>query len=413
MSVTPRSLIIVGAGFAGLALAAHLRKRNFDDFLLLEKGTNVGGFWSGNYDRMRIHSPYHDLPGDGGLRRRYGVFLSRDEVLQYFRDYARVRDVIPRARFGVDVERVARDGDCWRLETNAETFEARYLALATSFNRVPLVPVFSGARGFSGHLLHSRQYKEPSPFRDKRVLVVGSGNSAAEISLDVAEGGARSVSMLVRGPRHFTSMRTLGRVAPILRALRLEFCDSAWDKGHRYTRTHPDFRKIVRKNEAPLSPLLHDLSAFGIQKPKDGLFTEMLCRGRVGVADQGVIPLIRSGRVAVVNGNERPLEEFTERGVRLGGEEIFFDAVVLATGFQPGLEDLLAEPQRFLAQNSTLHRLMPITDGRCRSTVEPSLFFPGLEYTANGGHSLGRWGIEAAEYISAEIAGREPVLPWA
>ena len=74
MAVTRRELIVVGAGFAGLSLAAHLRKFHFDDFLLLEKGANVGGFWAGNYDRIRIHSPYHDLPGDGGLRRRYGTF---------------------------------------------------------------------------------------------------------------------------------------------------------------------------------------------------------------------------------------------------------------------------------------------------------------------------------------------------
>lgn len=411
--VTRREVLVVGAGFAGLALAAHLRRMGFDDFLLLEKEAGVGGFWSGNYDRIRIHSPYHDLPDDRGLRRRYGTFLSRDELLQYFRGYAAARDVLPASRFGVDVKAVSRADDAWRLESDRESFECRYLALATSFCRVPVIPEIKGSEIFGGALLHSREYKEPSPYRGKRVLVVGSGNSAAEIALDLAEGGTRSVEMYARAPRHFASLRTLGRIAPILRTLRLAFCDSVWDRDHQYTRTHPHFRKVLRRNEKPLSPFLMDLSRYGIRKPKDGLFTEMYFRGRVGVADQGVVPLIRSGRVGVIDGNERPLEEFTDRGVRLGGEEHSYDAVILATGFQPGLENLFVEPDRFLEWNTDLNRLIPRTDGRCRSTVDPTLLFPGLDLSANGGHSLGRWGVECAEEIVADIEGREPTHPWA
>jgi cation diffusion facilitator CzcD-associated flavoprotein CzcO len=69
--------LVIGAGFAGLATAARLRRRGVACFTLLEQGPDVGQFWRTNYDRIHLHSPFHDPPDDGGERARYGTFIGR------------------------------------------------------------------------------------------------------------------------------------------------------------------------------------------------------------------------------------------------------------------------------------------------------------------------------------------------
>ncbi len=83
--------LVIGAGFAGLGTAARLRQRGAPRFALLEQGANVGEFWRTNDDRIQLHSPFHDLPDDGGERASYGIFSKRDELVAYFEAYARRR----------------------------------------------------------------------------------------------------------------------------------------------------------------------------------------------------------------------------------------------------------------------------------------------------------------------------------
>ncbi len=144
-----------------------------------------------------------------------------------------------------------------------------------------------------------------------------------------------------------------------------------------------------------------DLSAYGIRPPDEGPATLMFRHGRIPWFDQGTAAAIRAGRIEVIDGCKRPLAELTVHGAQLGDREQPFEAIVLATGFEPGLEDFLEE--RLLSFSPELGRRMPSTDGRCRSIVEPTLFFPGFDYTVNGGHSLGLWGCEVADAIRSEL----------
>ncbi len=393
---------IVGAGFAGLACAARLRKRGVDDVLVLERGHDVGAFWRGNYDRIRLHSPFHDLPDDGGVRRRYGVFLDRDELVEYFETYARRHRVYEWLRSETTVERTERSGDHWRVQTSSGVVMARWLVIATAYNRTPIRPELPGAEHFGGKILHSREYRNARPFPDARALVVGSGNSGAEIALDLAEGGARSVALYVKGPRHVLSLRNLGLAARLARFLRIELTPKHIRAAHAYTRSHPDFRDKLLEKDGFFSKFSIDLSRYGIRPPAVGPATEISVYGRVPWMDQGTAKAIRAGRIQVIDGNEHPLESLAGDGVVVGGRTEHVDTVVLATGFEPGLEDFVADAERLLYWNADMRRRMPDTDGRSRSRHEPTLFFPGFDLSANGGLSLGLWGAEVADAIADE-----------
>jgi indole-3-pyruvate monooxygenase len=403
--------LVIGAGFCGLGVGASLREKGIERFAILEQGDQVGHFWTKTYERLHLHSAFHDLPKDGGLRRDYPIFLSRDELLDYFARYAELHGLAPHLRFGTRVERVQRiepdasDGDEWRLETSRGVFRARCLAVATAMNRVPKWPDIPGRERFRGRALHSAEYRNPRAFAGHSVLVVGSGNSAAEISLDLVEGGARAVAMWVRAPRHFIPIRRMEILFRVFRALGA-LSEKQASKTHRVSWGTPEFDRIIAARDKISCLLSVDLSRFGICKPARGPMAELAETGRIPTFDQGAIPKIRSGAIRVIDGNRRPIECFTEDGMRFGDGAEAFDDVVLATGFEPGLEQFLDVPG--LLGPVLWWKRYPLTDGRSRSRVHPSVFFPGFDRTPLGGHSLGRWGWEVGERIAEDLGRAAP-----
>src|SRR5262245_34718758 len=139
--------VVIGAGFAGLAAGAALRARGVSRFVILEQGAGPGHFWSTTYDRIHLHSAFHDLPDDGGLRRRYPIFLTRNQILEYFAHYADRHALAPHLRFGTRVTRVARiqppqeDAE-WEIETSRGKMRARRLAVATAANGGREIPEY-------------------------------------------------------------------------------------------------------------------------------------------------------------------------------------------------------------------------------------------------------------------------------
>jgi indole-3-pyruvate monooxygenase len=398
--------IVVGAGFAGLGTAAALRARGVTRFALLEQGGQAGHFWAGTYDRIHLHSAFHDMPNDGALRRRYPIFLARDQLLDYFRSYAELHALERFLRLRTRVERVSRldprahDGCEWLLETTQGPLAARTLAIATAVNRVPKRPEIAGQESFGGRVLHSAAYREPKPFAGRDVLVVGSGNSAAEISLDLVEGGARSVAMWVRAPRHFIPLSRMALLFRLFRALGF-LSEPRVAAMHKITWGTPAFDAEVARRDKLARRLSVDLSRFGIRMPADGPMAETFSKGRIPTFDVGAIRHIKSGAIRVIDGNARPIESFTADGVRFGDGDERFDDVVLATGYEPRVEEFVAVPELLGAVREWTR--FPITDGRSRSTVVPSIWFPGFDRSPLGGHSLGRWGWEAGEAMAEAL----------
>jgi putative flavoprotein involved in K+ transport len=311
--------VVIGAGPAGLAVAATLAKQG-QPFVVLERAESVGASWQGRYDSLRLHTVrwLSRLPG-APIPRRYGQWVARDDFVAYLRDYAERFDVRP--EFGVEVRRIERTEQGWALQTSRDDRTAPAVVVATGYSRVPYLPNWPGRDGFKGTLLHSADYREPSPHRGRHVLVVGAGNSASEIAVDLARAGAR-VDLSVRTPPNIVRRDTFGVPSQLL-GVALK---------HAPERVMNPLTRVLRRVSVP------DLSPYGLPAPPGDGFTQFLRTRTVPILDHGFVGAVRAGRVRVVP----TIESFDGPDVRLAnGETLRPDVVLCATGYRTGLEPLV------------------------------------------------------------------------
>ena len=366
-----REIVVVGAGSAGLATAALLRRQGPDP-LVLEAGPEPGSAWRGRYNGLRLHTPrlLSGLPGRR-MPRRYGRWVHRDDVISYLRDYAEAERI--EVRTGVRVERIEPLGESWRVVTGAESLQARSVIVATGYNAVPLLPDWPGRANFSGEVLHSSDYRTPEPFRGRDVLVVGAGNSGADIAQEVADSGAARTRLSVRTPPQIVRRATLGVPAQLL-GMAIRKLPQGW--------VDP-VSKAIRRATIP------DLAAQGLPRPKQGLRTAFLTTGTVPILDVGIVDAVRRGRVEVVPA----VTAFADGGVLLGdGSRIDPEVVIAATGFRAGLEPLVGHLDVLGPRG-----LPRKTDGE---PVLPGLWFVGFVPTLGG--QL-RDGSKAAAKVAAAV----------
>lgn len=414
-TVTDLDCVIIGAGWTGLSVAAALRAYGVERFTMFEAGSDVGSFWAGNYDRIRLHTPWHGLPCDSGYSLyRYPMFKSKREILRYLQDYYRLHRLETYAKFSERVLRITNiDKGRWHVETQVglehRVYHCKCVAVCTSKLRVPFVPEVRGSETFSGQILHSRAYHSGKDFEKSDVLVVGSGNSAAEISADLVECGAGSVTMLVHGPRLFVPLPRLG-LAWCFAFLRGKLTEEQAFSDFELCYGDESYWAAVQKKDEFMSSMAVDMTPFGIRSPELGFTEANVKYGRIGTFDQGAIAMIKSKRIGV---RAARLTGFTESEVQFDvGPPLRPDVVVLATGFQPGLEEIIAEPERFLAPHQEgkgcgTAYATPLTDGRCRSSIDDSLFFVGFDQAVNGGLSMGFWGWSSG-FLIAQRLGLQP-----
>jgi cation diffusion facilitator CzcD-associated flavoprotein CzcO len=318
--VETHEVVIIGAGSAGLATAALLRDRGIEP-LVVEAGPEPGAVWRTRYDRLRLHTP-RLLSGLPGLRipRRYGRWVSRDDLIEYFRAYAAHHKL--RIRTNTHVERIGRDGDAWRLDVPGGPIGARIVVVATGYNGAPFIPDWAGRETFTGELIHSAEYANPEPFRGRDVLVVGAGNSGAEIAHDVIDGGAARSRLSVRTPPQIVRRATAGIPAQLI--------------GMAIRHMPPHWVDPISVTQRKLS--IPDLSARGLPRPEVGVRTAFIATGTTPILDVGIVEAVKRGRVEVV----AAVEALEGADVILAdGSRIQPDAVIAATGFRPGLDELV------------------------------------------------------------------------
>lgn len=357
MSIKNDSVLVLGAGPAGLAMAARLRRAEIP-FEILEASAYVGNAWRNHYDRLKLHTardlshlPFVPFP------REYPEYVTRRQLVDYLEQYARTFDLRPHFRTAAEHLERGPDGRWTVVDQHGEHWTTHQVVVATGANRRPFAPTYPDRERFDGTLLHSGDYRNPAPFSGKRVLVIGMGNTGAEIALDLANA-AVAVDLSVRSPVNIVPLEFNGRPTQrtgiVLRRLPNLVGDT--------------LGKLVQRLT------IGDLSAYGLPTPRLSPAAQLRRHGKTPVIDLGTVAAVRAGRIGVRPG----VEHFTAEGIRfLDGAEQAYDAVLFATGYRAALADLIELPARTLHANG-----MPRF--RSGSGELVGLHFLGFDTFANG-----------------------------
>jgi putative flavoprotein involved in K+ transport len=356
--------VVIGGGQAGLSVGYHLARRD-RPFVILEANERVGDTWRRRWDSLRLFTPAKFDTLDGlPFPAAPNAFPTKDEMADYLEAYA-ARFALP-VRTGVRVDRVERDGDRYLVTAGDRRWAADHVVVAMADYQRPRVPAFAAELPASVAQLHSLDYRNPSQLRAGGVLVVGAGNSGAEIALEAARAG-HPTWLAGRHPGHVPwdvdgrlALHVLSRLL-----LRVVF--------HRLlTQDTPLGRKARASSHGRGTPLIRT-------KPRD--------LAAAGVERVPRVVGVRHGRPALDDG----------RALDVG-------TVVWCTGFEPGF--------------SWLH--LPVFDAhgapvqeRGVAVGEPGLYFVGQHFlyamSSSMVHGVGR---DAAR-VAAVIAGRASMTRYA
>ena len=374
--------VVVGAGPGGLSAAAMLQRAGVET-VVLDRAPAIANSWRHHYERLHLHTVrwLSHLPGYR-IPRRYGPWVARDDVVRYLESYCAHHrlDVC----LNTEVTSIDRVGDSWVVRSSDGDIEARYVVVATGHNHTPVMPDWPGADGFPGELLHASDYRNAAPYAGKSVLVVGSGNTGAEIAVDLVESGARDVAVAVRTPPHIVLREKYG--IPSL-ALGVLF-------RHLPPRLFDPIAAAIRRMD------VGDLTAYGLPTPKDGLYERVRRDDAIPLIDVGFLQQLRAGRIVVVPA----VEGFEGEHVLLAdGSRRRADAVIAATGYRRGLAPMVGH----------LGVLGP--DGRPRvrggatDPAAPRMWFTGYTNPISG--MFRELGIDAKRIARAVVRDRAQSRP--
>jgi len=348
--------VIIGGGQAGLSVSYHLRRQG-RSFLILNANERLADAWRKRWDSLRLFTPARNS-GLAGWRFPAPAlsFPTKDEMADYLESYAAWFD-LP-VRTGVKVDGLSRQADRYVLAAGGRRFEAERVVVATGANQVPKVPAFADELRSRIVQLHSSQYRRPSQLQEGAVLVVGAGNSGAEIAFEVSRRHPTYLSGKPSGQlpvRHGPAMARF--VFPVIRFV----------GNHVLTLRTPIGRKAQPRYISHGAPLirvkLKDLAAAEVEQvPRT-----------VGV--EGGRPVLNDGRVLDVSN------------------------VIWCTGFRE--EFLWIELPIFGEDGRPLHERGVVVG-------EPGLYFVGLVFQYAAGSDVLPGVGRDAEYIAKHIASSEP-----
>lgn len=282
-------VIIIGGGQSALALGYYLRKTGLN-YLILDQQEQAGGSWPNYWESLRLFSPaqWSSLPGilmPGGA----DYYPSRDDTIHYLEAYeARYQLPIERP---VTVQHVRKNQRIFEVETDRGPYQSRVVISATGSFRNPYIPSFTGQANFQGVVLHSSQYQTSALFRGKKVMVVGEGNSGAQILAELSLV-AETLWVTLREPQ-FMPDHITGRDL-------FDYASAAYRAKQTGTSYTP--------------PSLGDIV---------------------------LVPSVRETRQRKVYQAVRPFDHFTVDSVRWSdGREESVDAIIFCTGFRPALSHL-------------------------------------------------------------------------
>lgn len=200
---------MIGAGPAGLAIARELEHRYGIETLVIDRAPAPAMSWRTRYDNFRLNTTgfLSHLPGQR-IPLSAGRWPTREDMVRYFDSYVQRQNIA--LELGCEVKGVDRAPDGWVINTPSGEIDTRAIILATGNYRTPSLPDWPGLKDYTGQLVHSGDFRNAWPFRDRDVLVVGSGNSGADIAVQLANAGARRVWLAMRTPPHLVRRAMAG-----------------------------------------------------------------------------------------------------------------------------------------------------------------------------------------------------------
>jgi cation diffusion facilitator CzcD-associated flavoprotein CzcO len=316
--------VVIGAGPAGLAVARELQHRHRISALVVDKAAAPAVSWRNRYDNFRLNTNgfLSHLPGQR-IPLTAGRWPTKEDMVRYFDTYVRTQNLT--LELGCEVNRVDRDADGWLVDTSSGQIRTSAVVLATGRYSTPVVPPWPGLSDFAGQIVHSGNFRNAWPFQGRDVLVVGAGNSAADIAVQLAlndPGCARKIWLAVRTPPHLVR-RAMG---PIPSDVFLEL----------FARVPA---RVVDPVIARLNRLLFgDLSVYGFGRPPLGLKATVEQKGRIPTLADELVEAVRAGRVEVV----AAVKAADSRRVILDdGTALTPEVIVAATGFSTDLDGLV------------------------------------------------------------------------
>ncbi|AJP00565.1 pyridine nucleotide-disulfide oxidoreductase [Streptomyces cyaneogriseus subsp. noncyanogenus] len=204
-------VVVVGGGQAGLAAGYHLRRQGLD-FVILDAEATPGGSWQHMWDSLHLFSPaeHSSLPGRLMPARGGETYPGAGHVVDYLADYEK-RYALP-VQHGTRVRAVRRDGERLLVEADCGTWRTQAVISATGTWSRPFLPAVPGRGVFTGRQFHTVDYRSAADFAGQRVIVVGGGNSGAQIAADLALDGHVGVVWVTRRPPRFLADDIDGRV---------------------------------------------------------------------------------------------------------------------------------------------------------------------------------------------------------
>ncbi len=378
------SVAVIGAGPGGLVAARWLLSQGFEP-TIFEQSPTLGGQWSGldgrsgvwpnmNTNTSRVMTAFSDLEHDSDA-----VFPSNQEILRYLNRYAAMFGLLPRIRFGTRIDLLSRSDNGWLLKHGgtAESFDR--VVVASGRFHSPAIPAVPGLDTFAGSAgaMATFEYREPSAYQGKRVLVAGCAVSALEIATELAQRGAARVVVTQRRQRYILPKFAAGvpsdhRIFTRYGTLAAETLPAA--------EVDRQLKEIVV--DAGGSP-----EQYGAPAPDPSLFA-------AGVTlSQNYLPLVAEGRIAV-----RPwIKSVAGTTVTfIDGSAEDFDGMLFGTGFQLALPFLSADIRGILDLDAA-HL------DADRYTFHPEL--PGLAF-------VGMWDQSGGYFVPLELQARWIAYTW-
>ncbi|KAL5482948.1 hypothetical protein ACEPAI_9543 [Sanghuangporus weigelae] len=333
-------VLIIGGGQSGLQVAARFRQMNIRT-IVVEKTARVGDNWRNRYPMLTLHTPrsHHHLLY-APFPRNWPTFTPRDKLAAWLEQYVESQDLVvwtsSTIRPGSTYDRSAGR---WTVVVDKNGTEVilqpNHIVLSAGLLGEPIIPKVPSAEVFRGKIIHGSAYQGGHTFTSQRVLVVGAGNTSADICQDLVARGAKEVTMLQRSETVVVSAALKGKewevVFPEHTPTEVnDFRVAAMPLGQ--------LRRILVKTNEKSTEFDREMheglqkKGFKLSDGPDGTGNKILVFERSGGIDVGVAEMIIDGRVKIRNGVE--IDRFTSNGVVLTDDsELEVDAVIFATGY--------------------------------------------------------------------------------